>query len=175
MRDKGTAMNRTMLAAVLSAMAALAGGSALAESNNSDKTFAPIAVQSGMAEIQDAQVAERKTSNPEILRFAQQMIKDHATANKDLNNILANKKDLYQPSHANQGQQSERANLKDENGKAFEKSYVQQEIQAHQDAIKAFEHEAESGADLDVRAFATKHLPMLQEHLQMAQAIKIPD
>jgi putative membrane protein len=155
----------------------LCGGSALAANNNVDTAFAPMAVRSGLAEVQDAQLAVEKTKNKEINRFAQRMIKDHSEANKDLSNILAGKKDLSQPSGARVSgtEQTRDGSLGNLEGKAFEKAYIHRQIQMHETAVKAFEHEAEAGADLDVRAFATKHLPMLREHLAMAKAIKIEE
>ena len=159
---------------MLLTLGVLCGKSALAVNNDVDTAFAPMAVRSGLAEVQDAQLAVEKTKNKEINRFAQRMIKDHSEANQDLGNILASKKDLYQPSGARVSgtEQTRDGSLRNLEGKAFEQAYIQRQIQMHETAVKSFEHEAEAGADLDVRAFATKHLPMLREHLTMAKAVE---
>jgi hypothetical protein len=36
--------------------------------------------------------------------------------------------------------------------------------------LKAFEHEADKGQDPDVKQFAGKYVPMIKNHLEMAQA-----
>lgn len=166
-------MQRTILTATLVAL--MGGGTALAASNDVDKAFMVTAIQSGIAETQDAQLAEGHTSDMNIKHFGQRMIKDHAQADTDLKTIVIDKEKLTLPSYPSKAQVSERAKLGDLKGKAFDKAYMQQQIQAHQEAITAFEHESEAGADMDLRTFATKQLPMLRDHLAMAKAIKIPD
>jgi putative membrane protein len=44
-------------------------------------------------------------------------------------------------------------------------------VEDHQKDVKAFEREATSGADADVKAFAAKTLPTLKEHLQQAEQL----
>jgi putative membrane protein len=168
-------MNRTILAVMFGSLVAIAGSMAHAAVNDVDKAFAPMAVQAGMVEVQDAQLATTKSNNPDITRFAQRMIKDHSSASQDLKTVLASRKELSQPSQPDTGQKSQQSRLEDLTGKAFEQAYVQRQVQMHNEAVKAFEHEAEAGADLELRAFATKHLPMMREHLEMARAIKIGD
>ena len=47
-----------------------------------------------------------------------------------------------------------------------------QMVADHKATIALFETEAKSGGDADLKAFAAKTLPALQEHLKMAQALK---
>jgi putative membrane protein len=44
-------------------------------------------------------------------------------------------------------------------------------IKDHEDDIKAFEKESQSGQDADAKAFATATLPTLREHLKMIRSI----
>jgi len=39
-------------------------------------------------------------------------------------------------------------------------------------AVQLFEAEAQTGTGPDVRGFAQHYLPMMQQHLEMAQALK---
>jgi putative membrane protein len=41
----------------------------------------------------------------------------------------------------------------------------------HEKAVKLFMTEANEGRDADIKAFASKTLPTLQEHLQMARQL----
>jgi len=44
-------------------------------------------------------------------------------------------------------------------------------VSDHEEAVALFQKEASSGTDPDLKAFAQKTLPTLQEHLKMAQAL----
>jgi putative membrane protein len=54
-------------------------------------------------------------------------------------------------------------------GTQFDKEFIRAAVKDHEKAVKAFEKESTKADDADVRAFATKTLPTLQEHLQMAR------
>jgi putative membrane protein len=41
-------------------------------------------------------------------------------------------------------------------------------VKDHEKAVQLFSIEAQEGKDADIKAFASKTLPTLQEHLQMA-------
>ena len=43
-------------------------------------------------------------------------------------------------------------------------------IDDHKEDLKAFQREADKGKDPDVKQFASKYVPMVQNHLEMAQA-----
>ena len=44
-------------------------------------------------------------------------------------------------------------------------------IPDHQEDLRAYQNEAQNGTDPDVRAFAARSVPLLQEHLRMAQQL----
>ena len=56
-------------------------------------------------------------------------------------------------------------------GHEFDHAYMQHMVQAHKQAVSAFEREAKSGHDADVKAWAEKTLPTLREHLKMATEV----
>lgn len=51
------------------------------------------------------------------------------------------------------------------------RAYAKMMLKDHEKDVKEFERQSTKGADADLRAFATKALPTLQEHLQMARAL----
>ena len=61
--------------------------------------------------------------------------------------------------------------LESKSGESFDKSYVSKLLKDHKSDIQAFEKEANSGTDPDVKAFAKKTLPKLQEHLREAESL----
>ena len=55
-------------------------------------------------------------------------------------------------------------------GAAFDKAYMKEMLKDHKKAISAFKREAEQGQDPEVKNWAAKTLPTLQEHYTVAQA-----
>lgn len=136
----------------------------------SAETFVKHAAQGGAAEVALAQLAKDKASNPEVKTFAERLERDHSKANDELKS-LASSKHLTLP----EGSKTYASNLKDRlsklSGAAFDKAYIAAMVEDHQKDVKAFEREATSGADADVKAFAAKTLPTLKEHLQQAEQL----
>jgi putative membrane protein len=56
-------------------------------------------------------------------------------------------------------------------GREFDRAYIDNQIQAHQATIAAFEAEASGGQNQALRQFARSSLPMLHAHLRQAEAI----
>ncbi len=62
--------------------------------------------------------------------------------------------------------------LSAKSGKDFDKDYVKEMVDAHQDAIDKFKDAAKDADDPDIRNFASMHIAALQEHLDKAKALK---
>lgn len=56
-------------------------------------------------------------------------------------------------------------------GSAFDAAYARDMVKDHQQDVAEFRKEARAGQDPALKAFARKTLPVLQQHLQMAQAV----
>ena len=56
-------------------------------------------------------------------------------------------------------------------GAAFDRAYIQHMVAGHRKAVAAFKKESTSGKDPDVKAWATKTLPTIEDHLKTAQDI----
>jgi putative membrane protein len=54
-------------------------------------------------------------------------------------------------------------------GADFDREYMRNQVKDHEKAVALFERQANSGSDADLKAFATKTLPTLREHHQMAR------
>jgi len=139
-----------------------------ANRSSSDDTFAMQAAEGGMAEIQMAQLALTKTSNPAVKDLANQIQQDHTKANDDLKPIAA-KENFTWPTSLNTKQQSEYQKLQGLSGSAFDREYVNFEIKDHKEDIAAFQREADHGTNAGVKAWASQNLPALQKHLELAQ------
>ena len=55
-------------------------------------------------------------------------------------------------------------------GEAFDRAYMQAMLADHRKDVAEFRTESSSGRDADVKSWASKTLPTLEEHLKLAQA-----
>jgi putative membrane protein len=98
------------------------------------------------------------------------MVGDHGRSNQEML-ALAQRKQITPPGGIGAEQQQVYDNLAKLRGNAFDRAYAQAMVQDHQEDLRTYQEEAQDGTDPDVRAFAARHVPILQEHLRMAQRL----
>lgn len=135
-----------------------------AASPSPDADFYKKAAEGGMAEVDMGKVAQSKATNPSVKDFGAMMVSDHSAANDKLK-ALAASKSTNLPSSPSMGQTATKKRLQMMSGESFDKAYIKDMIKDHQEDIKEFKQEANSGKDPDARAFAAATLPTLQTHL----------
>jgi putative membrane protein len=150
-------------AAVLAAAPALAQSTAKA-----DKSFIDNVARDGQGEVAIAQLAEQKGSSPAVKQLAQRLVADHTKANQQLQQI-AEQEGVTPPKGMSQEQSDTRAKLEKLNGAAFDRAFLQGQVQDHQKDVQYFQREANTLQDPKLKSFAQQTLPVLQQHLQMAQ------
>lgn len=136
--------------------------------SHEDTSFLSDAAQGGLDEVQVGQMAERSATNQNVRNFAKKMIDEHSRLNGELQS-LASHKNYKLPDDISIKQKASNKLLSSKNGRSFDDSYVSSMVKDHRDDVQAFEKEASSGEDQDVRAFASKALVTLREHLRMAE------
>jgi putative membrane protein len=138
--------------------------------STSDATFMTAAARGGMAEVQLGQLAQRNGSSAAVKRFGQRMVDDHGRSNQEMM-ALAQRKEITPPSSVGAEHQQTYDELAKLRGASFDRAYAQAMVKDHQEDLRAYQEEAANGTDPDVRAFAARHVPLLQEHLRMAQSL----
>lgn len=138
--------------------------------STTDTTFLNMAGTAGIEEVTFGQLAETKAGSPAVRKFATQMVNDHTAANQQLM-ALAQRKQITPPSAMDTAHDQALQQLQGLRGRAFDRAYMQGQVQDHMAVVQAFETEIQSGTDTDVVAFAQQNLPVMQRHLQMAQAL----
>ncbi len=133
-----------------------------------DKKFVQKAAVDGMFEVEAGKVAAEKGTSPDVKAFGQRMVDDHTKANNELMQI-AQGKGMTVPKGLDKKRKDELDKLSKPSGADFDKQYITTMVKAHQEAVKAFSNEADKGKDPEIKAFAAKTLPILQDHLKMAQ------
>ena len=124
-----------------------------------DKDFLVSAASSGGWEAATGKVAETKAQSDATRNLAARISAYHSQTNKELVD-LAKKKGLGISTENIKAQQLS-------GGPKFDKTYLTLMAQEHRENVKAFEKEAASGNDPEIKAWAAKTLPTLKEHLSM--------
>ena len=155
------------LAAGLVGLAALPASAALSAN---DRDFAMKAASDGLAEVQASQLAQQRATSPQVKQFAQRMVADHSQANDKLMQI-AQQQNLDLPTQPASKDTTKLQKLRGLNGSAFDQAYAQEQVPDHQSDIALFRKEAQSGQDPALKSFAQQTLPILQQHLQLAEGL----
>ena len=143
-----------------------AGGGAAA----ADGMFMRTAAMSSMAEVEHGRLAAQNATHDEVKQFGQRMVDDHTKANGELKG-LASTKNVTLPAELDAKHKAMQDKLSKMKGDAFDRAYMAHMVTAHQEAVSLFQREAKTGKDNEAKAWATKTLPTLQEHLKMARGI----
>lgn len=138
--------------------------------STSDATFMTNAARGGMAEVQLGQLAQTNGRSAAVKRFGERMVREHGEANQQLM-ALAQQKQITPPETIGAEHQQVYDELSRLRGQAFDRAYAQAMVRDHQRDLQAYQEEAQSGTDAEVRAFAAQHVPVLQEHLRLAQQL----
>ena len=136
-----------------------------------DRSFMIEAANDSLAEIELGKVAQQNAASEDVKKFAQRMVDDHGAASKELEPI-AGKLGVTLPT-APQGKHGRMVkDLSKKTGARFDKDYVDEMVKDHKKAVKLFEKQAQKAEAEELRKFAAKQLPTLQEHLKIAQDLQ---
>jgi putative membrane protein len=103
--------------------------------------------------------------------FAKKMKHDHTAANTKLASI-AEDESITVPGGLTAQQQEKMKQLKAKSGEEFDKAYAATMVTAHKKTIALFENASHKASSDKLRQFAKDSLPMLQEHLKLAEAMQ---
>ena len=131
--------------------------------------FVKMAALGGMTEVELGKIAQTMARDPNVRKFADEMIKDHGKANTELA-TLAKTKGLAVPSTLDSEHSAIVEKLSAKTGADFDAAYSKQMKEDHDKTIALFEGATKS-SDKDVAAFAQRTLPTLERHKQMADSL----
>lgn len=150
------------------AFAQQSGAASKSDISTADRKFAMEAAQGGMAEVQLGQLAKDKASSDAVKQFGQKMVDDHTKANDKLKSI-AEQSGITLPTTIDAKDHADMDRLSKLSGESFDRAYMDHMVKDHKKDVAAFQREANSGKDANLKQFAADTLPALQEHLRMAQ------
>jgi putative membrane protein len=138
--------------------------------NSADRRFVTEAAMGGMAEVELGRLAAERGASDAVKQFGQRMVDDHSSANTELMQ-LATAKGITLATTLDAKHQAMVKKMSGLSGAAFDRAYAKEMVKDHNKAVALFQSAAQRGADTDLKAFAQKTLPTLQEHLRMARAL----
>lgn len=144
------------------------GMPAATQPNVVDRNFARSAAAGGLAEVELGRLADQKGKSSEARKFAERMVSDHSKANNELKQLAA-AANIALPKAPDAEDQAMRERLDKAQGDAFDRDYIRGQIAAHQETAQLFEYEIGSGQDAQLKTFASQTLPVIMQHLEMAQ------
>lgn len=139
--------------------------------SSADKDFMNRAAQGGAEEVSLGQLAQQNGQSDAVKSFGERMVTDHKAAGDKLAQ-LAEKKGVNLDDSVSTDAQKEHDTLAKKKGAEFDRAYMALMMKDHQNDVKDFQKEADSGQDPDVKSFASSTLPTLQDHLNLAKQAK---
>lgn len=160
-------------AAVLSLAFLAAPAFAQKNSALSDAEVAYVAVVANQIDINYGEIARKKSKNPEILRFAETMIRDHqaviAQASALVKKLGVTPKDNAVSKKLLADAAITAKTLNSKSGKAFNRAYIDNEVTYHKAVISAVEGVLIPEADnKELKDLLTNVVPALKAHLDHA-------
>ena len=134
-----------------------------------DKSFVLKAASGGMAEVELGKLATEKAMGADVKQFAQRMIADHGKAGDELK-AIAQSKMITIPTVLDTKAKALHDRLSKLSGIAFDRSYMDAMLVDHRQAAADFRRQSTTGRDSEIKAFAAKTLPTIEEHLKMAMS-----
>ena len=134
-----------------------------------DHKFVMDAAKGGMAEVELGKLAQDMASNDQVKNFGKRMVDDHSKANDELQ-TLAKNKNITLPTDLDPKDKALKDRLSKLSGPAFDRAYMDAMVRDHRKDVNEFRMESTRGQDPDIKAFASKTLPTLREHLQLAES-----
>jgi len=138
------------------------------KSDHPDWRFFKKAAQGGMTEVTLGQLAANKAESETVKSFGQRMVTDHEKANQELKE-LAVAENVTLPTEMSANEKALQEKLSGLSGTEFDKAYMEEMLKDHKKDISVFQEEAQQGKDPEVKNWAEKTLPTLQEHYTLAQ------
>jgi len=129
------------------------------------------AASGGMAEVKLGKLAQEKGSSSAVKEFGKRMETDHSKAGEELREV-ASKNHIALPEDMDKTDQATYDHLSKLSGAEFDRVYAQHMVTDHEEDTEEFKNEASRGKNADIKGFASRTLPTLQDHLRQAREME---
>ena len=128
------------------------------------------AEREGLEEVEFSRLAARRASSVAVKQFAERLVDGHTRVNDELTQV-ARSKGLPPLKELDVKLQETLERLRKRSGEEFDRAYMTDMIEDHTNDVANYRREAEGGSDQEVKAFAGRALPVLEEHLRLCREI----
>lgn len=139
--------------------------------NSTDKNFLVQAAFSNNNEIDAGQLASTKGTKDSVKMYGSMMVSDHTTANTELHTVAdpngVQLPTTPDPAHVVIKQQLMAMTA----GTMFDTAYIRGQVRDHNATIALFQDEIANGKNQAVKDLASKKLPVITAHQQLATTI----
>lgn len=135
--------------------------------------FVNKAAISDMFEVQSSKLALKRSTNADVKAFAKMMIDAHTKTTAELKAaIKASGQSITPPADLDDAHKSKLDDLTKADAKDFDKKYMDAQVDGHQATLDLMARYAKDGDVPQIKDFAAKTGPAVQQHLDKAKAIK---
>lgn len=139
--------------------------------SNDTGSFVSNAGQSNMYEIEAGKIAQTRSKNADIKAFAKMMVTDHTALTNEMKPLIA-AAGQTPPAALDERRQGLIDNLKAAADADFDKVYVEQQVNAHEEALTLMQGYSGNGGDAGLKAAAAKTAPKVQAHLDKIKGMQ---
>lgn len=123
-------------------------------------------------EIQAGRLAAQRGGSQQARQFGDRMVSDHTTLTQQLAMVLqTNGTPVVTPAALDPRHLTMINDLTVAQGPDFDRRFAIQQVTAHREAVALLQNYAQSGDNPALRQWAMQTLPMVQEHLRLAQML----
>ena len=133
--------------------------------------FVSNAGQGDMLEIEEAAMVLKRSKNAEVKAFAKMMASDHAALSKAMAPLIA-AAGKTPPTELDQRRKGFVDNLRAAKDADFDKIYIDQQVDAHKEALDLMQGYGKDGPDAGLKDAAGKAVAKVQMHLDKARDIQ---
>jgi putative membrane protein len=135
-----------------------------------DSAFVGEVNASNEAELRLARLAQSRGSADVVKRFAQKMETDHNSMQKEWAAVAANS-GIRIAAAANPGLQEDMSRLQRLSGTSFDRAYMAMMVENHRETLTKLQAARRTTKSTEVGQLLARSLPLVQEHLTLAQQI----
>ena len=152
-------------------------GAQAAPSDLSDPEVAHVAVTANSIDIEMAKLAQSKTRNDEVRRFAATMITDHSAVNQQAaalaKRLGVTPKDNAVSRSLQDGAKEAKGKLAGQSGAAFDRAYMEREVAYHQAVLDALDQLLiPTTENADLKQLLEEVRPAIAAHLAHAKKLQ---
>ncbi|HYG27958.1 MAG TPA: DUF4142 domain-containing protein [Caulobacteraceae bacterium] len=138
----------------------------------SDQDYVYRAAIADMLEIESSKVAMERSANADVKAFARMMIDAHSKTSAELKGVVSGAAlPITPPAELGEGEKRKVEDLDTIDADAFDKAYMDGQVEAHQNAMDLHMRYAQNGQQADLKGFAAAVAPAVREHYDMARTL----